>query len=210
MRKQANRRALAVIRSLRCRQEKQSQKIDILCRDMVDAHRHFAVKLSDSLYVHRFYEGLLACSTLEEILDTAIRGVLDRIEGCETAVFLLEETGFDIHRLKPCTGEMAAGLEDWFTRDLVQNISLHPRACSLTEMLRMGLQGPPSTLKTLSAAAIGLSKSARAIGFIWICRAGENPLSAQELSSICAIGAGLANAIAQVHTPGKQTLSAKV
>lgn len=209
MKKQRNRRALAVIRALRSRQEKQSQKIDILCKDMVKAHRHFAGKLARVLCVNQFYEALLCCSTLEDMLDTAIRSVQERIETAETAVFLLEEGGFDIHRPKPYLKETTPALHEWFTRELVQNISLHPRACSLTDMLKMGLQGPPSVLKTVSATAIPLSKSGLAIGFIWVCRPCR-PLSAEELSFAGALATGLSIAIAHTQIATKQSLSSKL
>jgi hypothetical protein len=208
VKKANNKRALKVIRMLRLRHQKQAQQVDILCRDMVSAHQQFAVKLSRMIQVADFYESLLGCSTLQETLNTAIACIEEHIPSAGAAVFLLDENAFEIHSPNELLPEGAPSqFQDWFSRDLVLNISLTPRACSLTQMLQLGLQGPPFALKNLSAAAIPLSRAGHAVGFIWIYRSAQNPLTAEELARASAITTGLCHAILNFQNSVKQPLS---
>lgn len=204
MRNPGNQRALKVIRMLRLRHEKQAQQVDILCRDMVSAHREFAVKLARMIDVTGFYENLLNCSNLQETVDAAIGQIERRIPASAGAVCLLEENGFEI-RVHGGLGEIdLSELQTWFTRELVENISLTPRVCSLNQMLRMGLQAPPSILKTISAAAIPLGRQGQGIGFILVVRPASNPLSAEDLSFVSAVSGGLCSAIAGRQSSARQ------
>lgn len=207
MRKHSNQRALNVIRSLRLRQQKQMQQIDILCHDMVSAHQQFSVKLSQMLQVTRFYETLLSCATLQDILDTAFASFGASIPFCRAAFFLPDENGFEIHRPKELiSDDHALPPHDWFSPQLVTDISLSPRVCSLDEMLRMGMQGTPLVLKTISAAAIPLSRCGQAAGFVFLYRSAATPLTSRELASASSISAGLCRAILNLPSGVKQVL----
>jgi len=195
VRKHGNQRALNVIRMLRLRHAKQAQQIDILCSDMVSAHRQFAVKLSRMIDVTAFYEDLLGCCSVQETLDAAIGLIERRVALSAGAVCLLEESGFDI-RVNGGLGEIdLSEFHGWFTKELVHNISLTPRVCSMNQLLRMGLQASPSILKTISAAAVPLNRSGQAVGFVFIVRPAANPLTPEELSFVSAVSAGLCRAI---------------
>lgn len=207
MKKTRNKRALKVIRMLRTRQQKQADQIDILCRDMVSAHRDFAVKLARMIDVNRFYETLLSCSTLSDILNAAVNRVEEAIASSNAAVFVLDDNGYEVYSgVESASGGTALPFQEWFSRELVLNLSLTPRVSSLNQMLQMGLQGSPAALKSISAAAIGLSRSGQAIGFIFVCRSIEEPLTAEELSAAASIGNGLCQAIANLRGL-KQTVS---
>jgi hypothetical protein len=189
---------------LRLRQEKQAQQIDILCRDMVSAHRQFSVKLARMIDVTEFYKDLMGCSSLQETVDASIRLIEQRIVSAAGAVCLLDEGGFDI-RVNGGLGDIdVSELQTWFTKELVHNISLTPRVCSLNQLLRMGLQAPPSILKTISAAAVPLNRSGRAVGFMFIVCPASNPLTAEDLSFAAAVSAGFCNAIGAYQSSVKQ------
>ncbi len=197
MHRKRNQRALNVIRMLRTRQRKQDQKIDILCRDMVSAHEQFSLKLTRAAFAVSFYESLLACTGLEETLDRAVSLIRADIPQCGAAIFLAEANGFDVHLARP---EDSHAIEKthfqcWFTRDIVRQISQTNRVCSLYEMLKMGLQAPPSAVKTLSAAAVPLGRLGQGVGFVLIYRSAESPLLPEELSRVAGITAGLREAI---------------
>lgn len=193
-----NTRALKVIRSLHTRQKKQGSQINILCQDMVSAHRDFSAKLAALSFAASYYESLLGCTNLEELLDTAVQNIRKTIKEADAAVFLLSESGFDVHMAN-------AGISDpvekrqfrsWFTRELVNSVSRMNRVCSLNQLLRMGLQGTPAVLRTISLAAIPLGQLGQAVGFVLVYRPAHLPLQTEELSRLAAISSGLHEAIA--------------
>jgi len=192
-----NQRALNAIRVLRTRQRKQAQKIDILCRDMVSAHDQFSLKLTRLAFAASFYESLLACTGLEETLDRAVELLRANVPQSGAAIFLAEASGFDVHLAKSADQNQVekSHFQCWFTRQIVRQISQTNRVCTLSEMLKMGLQAPPSALKTLSAAAVPLGRLGQGVGFVLVYRTAESPLLAEELSRIAAVTPGLREAV---------------
>lgn len=185
-----------MIRALRSRHKKQAGQIDILCNDIVSAHREFSLKLARLNFAVSFYEALLSAADREALLDIAVQSIRTEIDDASAAVFLLEDNGFDVH--------LAGGLyeaaeshsfRDWFTRGLVDHISRTNRVCSLEQLLRMGLQGPPAILKTLSAAAVPLGRFGQGLGFIFVYRHAGHPLTSEELSRVAGISSGLRDAM---------------
>jgi hypothetical protein len=192
-----NKRALQIIRKLHKRQKKQAEKTDILCRDMVSAHREFSTKLANLEFVACYYESLLQSTGLEDLLNAAVRGIREAVHEADAAVFLLSENGFDVHIADAGVFEPVEKREfqHWFTRDLVNSISQMNRICSLEQLLRMGLQAPPAVLKTISMAAIPLGRLGQGMGFVLVYRPAHLPLQVEELSRLAAISVGLRKAI---------------
>lgn len=192
-----NKRALKVIRDLRNSRRKQSEKIDILCHDMVSAHRDFSMKMAQLNFVVSFHESLLRCTEMEELLDTAVKGIRDAVCEADAAVILLSENGFDVHIADHSSSEPVEKKQfrHWFTRNMVNTISQMNRICTLDELLRMGLQGPPGMIKTVSLAAIPLGRLGQGVGCILLYRRAEMPLQTEELSRVAAISGGLREAI---------------
>ena len=190
-------RALKAIRSLRARHRKQAQQIDILCRDMVSAHRDFSLQLTRLNFAVTFYKTLLSAGGREDLLQTAVRAIRTQIEETGAAVFVLGEAGFEVHAAEPGVAEPVEtqAFQEWFTRPLVDQISRTNRVCSLEQLLRMGLQGPPAVLKTLSAAAVPLGRFGQGLGFIFVYRQAGHPLTGEELSRVAAITGGLRDAL---------------
>ncbi len=192
-----NKRALKVIRSLHSCQQKQAGKIDVLCRDMVSAHREFSTKLATVNFVASCYESLLGCTGLDDLQDTAIRCIRQAVKEADAAVFLLSENGFDVHMADVGVSDPVEKREfqHWFTREMVQSISQMNRICSLEQLLRMGLQGSPATLKTISLAALPLGQFGQSLGFVLVYCPAHRPLQTEELSRLAAVSVGLRKAI---------------
>jgi len=85
--------------------------------------------------------------------------------------------------------------QHWFTRELVESIGQMNRICSLEQLLRMGLQGPPAVIKTISLAAIPLGRFGQTLGFVLVYRPAHLPLQSEELSRLAAVSVGLRKAI---------------
>ena len=192
-----NKRALKVIRSLHTCQKKQAGKIDVLCRDMVSAHREFSTKLAALNFAASYYESLLGCTGLDDLLDTAVQGIRGAAKETDAAIFLLSENAFDVHIADTSVADPVEKKQfrHWFTRELVNSVSQMNRICSMEQLLRMGLQGSPAILKTISLAAIPLGRFGRAIGFVLVYRPAHLPLQSEELSRLAAVSAGLRGAI---------------
>ena len=192
-----NKRALKVIRSLHTCQKKQASKIDVLCRDMVSAHREFSTKLAALSFAASYYESLLGCTDLDDLLDTAVQGIREAAKETDAAIFLLSENGFDVHIADTGVADPVEKrqFQHWFTRELVNSVSQMNRICSLEQLLRMGLQGSPAVLKTISLAAIPLGRFGQAVGFVLVYRPAHLPLQTEELSRLAAVSTGLREAI---------------
>lgn len=198
-----NHRALAVIRALRSRQRRQHQQIEILCQDMVAAHGQFAQKLARLTFVAGFYETLLACGTLETLLDKAAQSIRWRIPGAGVAVFLLEKQGFDIHIAPAPEDQPAVGREDlqqWFSADTVAAVARAGRICSAARLLTLGMQAPPGVLKQVALVAMPLGILGCAVGFVLLWRAADNPIQPEQIETLAAAAAGLRAAIAAKRT----------
>ena len=188
-----NKRALKTLRTLRTRHEKQAQQIDILCNDIISAHQEFSLKLNRLNFAVSFYEELLSANDRDELLDIAVQCIRTHINETSAAIFLLDDNGFDVHLADAGLSDYAEShsFQDWFTPRLVDHISRTNRVCSLEQLLRMGLQGPPAILKTLSAAAVPLGRFGQGLGFIFVYRHAGQPLTAEELSCLAGISSGL-------------------
>ena len=204
-----NKRALKVIRSLHTCQKKQAGKIDVLCRDMVSAHRDFSSKLARTSFAASYYESLLGCNGLDDLLNTAVKGIREAVKEIDAAIFLLSENGFDVHIADTGVADPVEKrqFQHWFTRELVRSVSQMNRICSLDQLLHMGLQGSPATLKTISLAAIPLGRFGQAVGFVLVYRPAHLPLQAEELSRLAAVSSGLHEAIGSFQkTPSANSI----
>lgn len=193
-----NQRALSAIRALRQKQARQHQQIGILCKDMVGAHGQFAQKLSRLTFVAGFYETLLGCGDLQTLLDSAAMAIQARAGDPNTAIFILEKQGFDIHLVasqKDKTNLSREHFQQWFTSQAVKNIAMTGQVCSAERMLTLGMQASPALLKQISVAAVPLGILGRAVGFILLWRSAQRPLLREELESIAAAASGLRAAI---------------
>ena len=200
-----NKRALKIIRHLRSDGSKQAEKIDMLCHDMVSAHREFSTNLVTLKYAVSFYERLLGCADMEALLEMAVQNIHQTIEQTDAAVVLLTDNDFEVHI--PETGSVEHVEKQqfrlWFTREIVKTVSQMNRVCLLDQLLRMGLQGPPAILKTISLAAIPLGRD---IGLLLVYRPAECPFQVGDLSRLAAVSGGLREAITGLRTA--QTSSA--
>lgn len=211
MRQKRNQRALKAIRVLKAHQQKQAKQIDILCRNMVSAHELFSLTLARLTFVTSFYESLLGCGGLEEAAERTITLIGSNIDQAGAAIFLVESSGFEVFVARSAdSGQVEkSNFQNWFSRDIVHQIGQTNHICTLEDMLKMGLMAPPSSLKTLSAAAVPLGRLGLGVGFILVYRAAEHPLLNEELSRVAAIAPGVREAILALKAaPIKPALTA--
>jgi hypothetical protein len=181
-----NERALRTIRNLRFRQKRYLQKIDILCRDIVGAHSEFIEKLSILTFSLQFQESLLGLTDVCGVLNAATEFLRFHLQNSAAAVFMIELKGFEIHfsgSPEQYTIEKSR-FENWFTPQVVYEISHSRQICTLQQMLAMGLQAPPTALKHITVAAIPLGQIGKTMGFVLLYRPAELLYTPQELAAV--------------------------
>jgi hypothetical protein len=177
--------------------KKQAQKIDILCNDFIAAQRDFIKKLDTLSFTTNFYESIIGSTELNGLLYTAGKLIQNEIADSNVAFFLRQAEGFKLHIFE---GNDESGeqqhIENCFTAELVDNICKSNKLCTLNSLFAMGLEGNLGQLNKISAVTIPLSHFGSSLGFILIYRPVQNKLTESELNNVCAITAGLSQAIA--------------
>jgi hypothetical protein len=196
-----NERALRTIRNLRLRQKRYTQKIDILCRDIVGAHGEFIEKISILTFSHQFQEALLGLTDVSSILDAAIEFLRCHLQDTSSAVFMLEPKGFEIHFAGDSGNSLIEkkSFNNWFSPQLVNEISHSRQICTLEQLLVMGLQAPPKALKHITAAAIPLGQIGKTMGFVLFYRPAEAMYTPVELAKATAVMPALRIAVQRIQ-----------
>ena len=194
---QDNKRTRRLISKLNKIRHTQDRKIDILCNDMISAHRDFVKQLSSLNFTVDFYESILGQNDLGGLLNTAAERIKEYVADCNVAIFLLESEGFELHIVdqeRPIDID-ADSLESYFTPEVVRNICRSNRVNSLKDMFEMGLVGNVSDLSRISAAAVPLGRFGSGIGFILIYRGADKPLGCNDFEKLTTIQSGLCKTI---------------
>ena len=178
----------------------QAKKIDILCKDMVQAHSDFVDKLKVLNFAADFYESLLSENDLAGISKKVAHYIRSRISGSSVAVFITGNQDYNIHlpnENEPVDVDVQV-LEDCFNHPLVDCISRANRICSLDDMAEMGLDTEADIFKRISAVAIPIKSKGPGIGFLLIYCSAQNKFCPDQLQKIIAVVPGLYNAIKSV------------
>lgn len=192
------RRWRLLISELNKERKRQAKKTDILCNDLIAAHRDFIKKLDSLRFTANFYEAIMGTTDLSSLTLIASKLIKDEISGANVSFFLRQTDNFKLRVFEsdhPILPEKET-LEDCFTPEVVKNICKSNKICTLDDMFSMGLGGNLTYLNKISAVTIPLSQSGLSLGFILIYRSAREKLAPEELSSITAIAGGLSRAIA--------------
>jgi hypothetical protein len=195
--KQRHRRLRLLIKKLNKERKKQAKKVDILCNDLISAHREFIKRLNTISFAASFYESILGTNDLGKLLHVASRFVKDELSHANVTFFLRQAEGFELHMFdsdKPISVEKHR-LENCLGAELVEDIFKSNKVCTLDDMFAMGLQGNLVGLNKISAVTIPLGEFGQSLGFILIYRPSQERITANELNRICAVTRGLSRAI---------------
>ncbi len=178
--------------------KRQARKIDILCNDLVGAHRGLIKKVDELRFAANFYQSIIAARNIEELIETAGSFLNNEIGGAKIVFFLRQGDSFNSFAFNSAEieDEQPQTFESYFTSEVINDICRYNRPCNLDEMMTMGLQVLPSMLNNLSAFAIPLFSCGNSIGFILIYRTSAEQILPQQADVINTISNGLARAIA--------------
>jgi len=200
---QRHQRLRLLVKKLNRERKRQASKVDILCNDLVGAQRGFVKRLNDISFAARFYKSLLGISNLSTLLSRAGQLLAEEVPGVGLTFFLRRAEGFQRYILEsnePIRIEDQL-LEDYFQRELADNICKSNRSCTSDDMFSMGFHGNPQTFSDVSIATLPLKDLGRALGFVLLYRPNTRPLTAQELHTVSLVTCGLSHAIAACPSP---------
>jgi hypothetical protein len=185
-----------LVKKVNRERKRQANQVDILCNDLVAAHREFMRRLNSVGFAARFYKDLLGVTELRTLLTRAGRLIREELPGAGIAFFLRQADGADLH---VCDGEPIPGFQgrpaDCFTPELVNNIYKSNQRCTVEDLFGMGLEGDRKDLNNLFLATIPLQDLGRSLGFVLAYRAAAHPLRTDELDKVGLIACGLSQAI---------------
>jgi len=176
--------------------KRQAKKVDILCGDLIGAHREIIRKTAVLVFTAEFYRSIITIRNLDELFDITRTFIENEIHDTKTVFFIRKSDSFDMFtQNSEYNKPHKRSLEGFFTDEIVSSILKASHLCSLEEMMNMGLQIVPTMLKGLSAYAIPLSSCGNVIGFILIYRVSDNKIESEDVETISAVSNGLADAI---------------
>jgi hypothetical protein len=205
-----NKRLRLLIRRFNKQRKQQAKQIDILCNDIISAHKDFLKAIKTIGFAADFYNTIAGITDLNELLCTAGSSIQKHTPDVHIAFFLITQAGvegmqadnFELHVFE---SEQEIALEErrvenFFTTESVINIAKSNQICTIDDMLGMGLQFSPAALEKISAAAIPLSTTGNSMGFVLIYRSSRKPLAPDELKAVAQIAPGLTRSIASCRT----------
>jgi transcriptional regulator with GAF, ATPase, and Fis domain len=208
-----NKRLRLLIRRFNKQRKQQAKQIDILCNDIISAHKDFLNAVKTIGFAADFYNAIAGITDLNELLGTAANSIQKHTPDIHVAFFLFapspveelapegsEGTQADNFELHVFESEQEINLEEkrienFFTSELVINIAKSNHICTIEDMLGMGLQCSPVLLEKISTAAIPLSTQGQSTGFVLIYRSSRKPFTVEDLKAIAQIAPGLARSI---------------
>ncbi len=221
--KHRQKRLRLLISKLNKERKKQSKKIDIICNDLISAHRDFIRRLNTISFATNFYESIIGITELNKLLFTASELIKNEIidasptrakpwtgskppstawtgsnrPSAGVTFFLRRTDGFEIHSFqsdRPISVDKQK-LEKYFDDELTENICQSNKICRIDDLFAMGLQCNLKGVKEISVITIPLIKHGQSLGFILICRSLQKELTNDEINKILAVTSGLSKAI---------------
>jgi hypothetical protein len=187
-----NIRVRKLVRKLNKARKAQSRKIDILCNDMIAAHRRSLDQLGKLCGAVEFYESILPLTDTDALLERTSDFITDCLGRVNTGIWT--SGSFRLHTIAcdDVDQSVAKQIEAWFNADLLDHVCGSNSCQSLADLLKAGMQANPMLVKAINAAVIPLGGQR---GFILVWRSADNPFTADEIKTVCGIVPGLRKAL---------------
>ncbi len=197
MQPQREKRIRKLVRQLNRQRHKQAEKIDILCNDMVKAHRDFIKKLRSFSFAANFYESILGSTDLKSLLDNTCELINSELPDSNTAFFIVGRDSFEIHKTE-AVGNTQLDIEQLkscFYLELAKNICSAAKICLQDDLLEMGFEAAPAILSKNTFAAVPLGLFGPPTGFILVYRSAKSEFTSEEMERVALVTPGLLRAI---------------
>ena len=192
-----NSRIRLLVKRLNHQRKKQATQIDLLCNDIITAHKDFLDAVRTSTFAAEFYESLIGVGDLDNLFYTSACTIKKQIPDVNITFFLSQPESFQLYAFDCSTSQTDEEhrLEQYFTAQLVRSVAGANRPCDLNELLQMGLHVSPAVLKNSSAITVPIAANEPAAAFMLIYKSSPQTLDLRQVAMVCAVTRGLAQAI---------------
>ena len=138
----------------------------------VSSLSNFIKKLSTIDFRANFYETIMGTTDLSCLLSTSAAIIKEETDDANVIFFLRQADNFEIHTFDNAQANSLENqrIESCFSYELMTNICMSNKICTIDDMFAMGLQGNLIGLNTISAVTIPLGSTGSVQGFILIYR----------------------------------------
>ena len=182
-----NQRVRRLVRKLNRARKIQAKKIDLLCDDMIKAHRNSLRQLRNFGLVLEYYEKILGLNNIDALLDTTAQFIHSYLDGSNVAIYIHGTVRTHIVDPKSPENFDHEQFEQCFAGDIVDGIFSLNNCRNLDQLLEAGLQVNPALAKKVSATAIPFNPSCPHKGLILLYRCAQTPLGSEQIKNVCAL-----------------------
>ncbi len=192
-----NNRIRLLTKNLNRQRKKQAIQIDLLCNDIINAHRDFLDTVRTLTFTSELYESLIGIIDLDSLFRSCACMIKKQISNANLAFFLRQQDRFQLYAFDCNTNatDEAYLLEQYFTSEVVDSIIRANRPCDIDELLQMGLQVNPAILKNSSAITVPIAANKPIVGFILLYKFSGQSFDQRQIRLLCAVRRGLSRAI---------------
>lgn len=183
--------------------KKLNEKLDIVCNNLIAAHKDFINTLNALVFTANFYESMLGVTNLKDLFYCAGKLIREELGEVNVAFFLPQEDNFELYVFeKEHKGQLDwQNLVECFKPELIDAVCKTNQICRLESLVAVGLQANPATLNKISATTIPLGQFGVSQGFILIYRDFKADFTEEELNRLLAVSHGFARAIQSHKVP---------
>jgi hypothetical protein len=185
-----------LVHSVNRQRKIQARKIDILCTDMVTAHRAIIDRLESLTFITRVHESLIGCSSTQEVLAGVSALFAERFGECGIALVTLDADGVTVCDTHVGLSDEVKELPSYFTAENIRAICAANRACTLPEMLELPAEIPPKTVEKATAVAVPMRNGREAIGLVLLYNDVERQLPPRLIHTAAAVAPAVGRVLA--------------
>ncbi len=168
----------------------------MICNDIVGFHSDFIRQLSGFQFSADFYENLMGLTDIGAILHSSCDRLAENHPNCAFAFFLNHQDTFDIYQSDNEPTALAQNnIIDCFDKEIINQICLANRICTLDELYGLGLAINPKTAKDISLVVVPIANFEHLNCVLVIYSEKARQLTTDGLSKIASITPGLCRAI---------------
>ena len=194
--KEKNRKIRLLVRRLNADRKKLAKQVDILCNDMIAAHRGFVDTVNRLAFEADFYESTIGAADADSLFYTAGQFIRERLGEPNVIFFVRDGDKFEVYAFEgDAEQDQPQSPRECFSAEFARTVAVANQVCDLERLLGMGLQASPALLNKICAVTVPLCLGGNSQGFIVLWRPGRSRFCDQHLDCLCAVSSGLCRAI---------------